>query len=196
MLEAEVRAAVVARVSDEHRQDPATLVVHELGLAQAGARIDLAVVNGRFVGWEIKTSADTLARLPHQQEVYSRVFDRVWLAADRRHIPSSLAIVPMWWGIVQAERSSDGCRLRVVRPSRLNRAVDLFWLVRLLWRDEVLAELAVLGEDCGLLRAPRDVLWDRLAGAVPGRLSRTALQARVRTRLRSREQWRAVEPRR
>ena len=33
------------------------------------------------MGWEIKTRQDTLSRLPRQEAVYSRVFDRVWLVA-------------------------------------------------------------------------------------------------------------------
>lgn len=54
-------------------------------VAPVGVRAVL-VVNGRLTGWEIKTAADSLVRLPHQQRAYSEVFDRVWLAADRRHI--------------------------------------------------------------------------------------------------------------
>lgn len=196
MQEAEVRAAVTRRVEFEHRTAPDTLVVHELGLARAGARIDIAVVNGRLTGWEIKTAADSLVRLPHQQRAYSQVFDRVWLAADRRHIQPALEMVPWWWGIVRADQTDAACVLRVVRPSRLNRDVDLLALVRLLWRDEVAEELSGLGAARTLLRAPREVLWNALAAAVPGRLSRSALQARVRLRLRSRAGWRADSPRR
>lgn len=196
VLEAEVRSAVEDRLAVEYRRDPDTRVVHELGLAQAGARIDVAVVNGRLTGWEIKTAADTLARLPHQQEAYSRVFDRVWLVADERHLDRALTVVPPWWGVARADRSDRGCVLRVVRPSRLNRGVDPGSLVRLLWRDEALGELEALGAAQGLSRAPRALVWDALAGAVPaGLLSLPALQARVRSRLRSREGWRAAAPR-
>lgn len=190
-----MRAAVARRVALEHRDLPDTLVVHELGLAIAGVRIDLAVVNGRLTGWEIKTAADSLARLPHQQHAYSQVFDRVWLAADRRHVEPALAMVPAWWGVVRADRTDAGCALRVVRPSRLNKDVDLLALVRLLWRDEVVEELSALGAEGALLRAPRDVLWQALAASVPARLSRSALQSRVRLRLRCRAGWRSGSPR-
>lgn len=196
MLEAEVRAAVEERLVAEHRRDPGTRVVHELGMTQAGARIDLAVVNGRLTGWEIKTVADTLARLPHQQEAYSRVFDRVWLVADGRHLDRALTVVPPWWGVARADPSDRGCVLRVVRTSRLNRQVDPRSLVRLLWRDETLGELVALGADRGLAGAPRTILWDALADAVPaGRLTLPRLKSRVRARLRSREGWRAAAPR-
>lgn len=190
MREADVRAAVVARVTSKHAE-PGTRIVHELSLCQAQARIDLAVVNGRLTGWEIKTAADTLGRLPVQERVYSRVFDRVWLATDLRHLDKALDLVPGWWGIVRIGERHGACWLTQVRPSRLNPGVDLDLLVKLLWREEALKELSALGLATCLDRAPRRVLWERLAGAVPSRVSKAQLQRRVRECLKVREGWRA-----
>ena len=187
--EATVRAAIEAlAANDPHYGD--TRIVHELALCQAEARVDLAAVNGWFVGWEIKTRADTLARLPRQQDVYSRVFDRVWLVADERHIGPALAMIPSWWGIMRIGDHAGACRLTLVRPSRLNRNVDVHSLIRLLWRAEAFAELESLGLANGLERSPRRVLWERLVGAVPKHLSQTQLQELVRRRLKAREGWR------
>jgi hypothetical protein len=193
--ERHVRAAVVARLAAEEARHGPTLVVHELALCQAEARVDVAAVNGRLVGFEIKTSLDTLSRLARQEAVYSRVFDRVWLVADRRHLESATVQIPDWWGILEIKAHGDDCHLRVVRGSRLNGAVDVGSLVRLLWRDEVLAELSALGLSTGLERAPRRVLWAALADAVPSRLSRPQLQRRVREVLKSRQDWRSDGPR-
>ncbi len=193
--EATVRAAVEARLVALDAHPGETLIVHELGLCQAEARVDIAAVNGLLVGWEIKTRQDTLSRLPHQQEVYSRVFDRVWLVADERHIGPALPMIPTWWGVMRIRETGQNCRLVIVRPSRLNRDVDPRSLVRLLWRVEVLAELDVLGLADGLKRAPRRVLWEALAGSVPEHISRRRLQERVRTRLKTREGWRVDRPR-
>jgi len=187
--EATVRAAVEARaVVDAHDRD--TRIVHELALCQAEARVDVAAVNGRLVGWEIKTRADTLTRLPRQQDVYSRVFDRVWLVADDRHIEPALAMIPSWWGVMRIRDQAGACRLTLVRPSRLNRSVDVHSLVRLLWRAEALAELEALGLATGLGRSPRRVVWERLAYAVPKHISRARLQERVLERLIDRDGWR------
>ncbi|MDP9410362.1 MAG: sce7726 family protein [Actinomycetota bacterium] len=193
MREAEVRAALARQIAREHADDPRTRVVHELNLSQAAARIDLAVVNGQMIGWEIKSQADNLSRLPRQQEVYSRIFDRVWLALASRHLEAAINQVPPWWGIVVADGSSGECELRVVRRSRLNRKVDPASIVRLLWRQEVLDELDKLGLAEGLHRAPRRQLWNELAGAVPRRISGTQLRAIVRERLRHRPGWRSDE---
>lgn len=191
--EAEVRAAVTRAIEREHADGPSTRVIHELDLCQAAARIDLAVVNGRMIGWEIKSQADTLARLPRQQAVYSKIFDRVWLAVAPRHLPAALEQVPPWWGVVVAEGSPGECMLRTVRHSRLNRQVDLHSLVRLLWRAEALEELDRLGLAEGMRRAPRRVLWEVLAGAVPRDISAAQLRRVVRERLRTRSGWRSDE---
>jgi len=195
MREVDARAALVERLASRHAAEAGTRIVHELSLCQAQARIDLAVVNGRLTGWEIKTAADTLGRLPLQALVYSRVFDRVWLATDVRHLDKALDLVPGWWGIVRIAERDGACRLTQVRPSRLNPDVDLGSLVRLLWRQEALEELSALGLAAGLHRAPRRVLWERLAGAVPSRASKPQLKRRVRERLKGREGWRADRPR-
>ena len=195
MRESEVRSALLQRLASQHAGERDTLVVEELGLCQAQARVDIAVVNGRLEGWEIKTVADSLARLPRQEEVYSRVFDRVWLVADARHVPDALGLIPEWWGVLRIESRDGRCDFRQVRRSLLNPAVDLTSLVRLLWREEVLAELTALGAADGLTRAPRAVLWDALASSVPSRCSTRHLQTRVREVLRSRTGWRVDAPR-
>ncbi|MFL6164289.1 MAG: sce7726 family protein [Jatrophihabitantaceae bacterium] len=193
MREMEVRAAIGARVS---RLPGPPLLVPEMALCQAEARIDLAMIYPeRLVGWEIKTGADRLSRLDNQQEVYSRVFDRIWLAADVKHLDQALAVVPDWWGIMRAESRGDVCRLVQVRPSRVNRGIDLRSLVCLLWREETLTELRALDLADGLERAPRRELWDQLAAAAPRRVSPTELRRRVRLRLMVRSGWRAGVPR-
>jgi hypothetical protein len=189
--ESDVRAAIAARVNSS---SGIRRVVPELALCQAEARIDVAVVEpARLVGWEIKTETDGLRRLPRQEEVYSRIFDRMWLAAHAKHLPAALELVPDWWGVVRVERRSTGCHLVQVRPSRLNRSVDLHALTCLLWRDEVLDELASLGLADNLTRAPKRVLWNALASAAPQRVSPTALRRRIRERLLNRRNWRSDE---
>jgi hypothetical protein len=190
LAERVVRAELAAYV--ERDCDGPFRIIHEFDLCQAEARIDVAAINGRLCGWEIKTAADTLARLPRQQEVYSRVFDRVWLVADARHLDRARALIPDWWGVIRIDPvGDDGCALRLVRRSRLNREIQPESVVRLLWRPEVMAELDDLGLAGGLERAARPVLWTALAAAVPRRISRAELQRRVRRRLMAREDWRS-----
>lgn len=185
-----MRRAVLERFGPLTAVDD-TRVIHELDLCQAEARIDVAAVNGHLTGWEIKTDRDTLVRLPRQQEVYSRIFDRVWLVAAKKHLEPAQEIIPGWWGLASVLDDHDGCSIRVARNARRNPAVDLHSLVRLLWRAEALHELEQLGLSAGYERAPRKVLWERLANAAPRSVSRTALKERVRWHLKYREGWRS-----
>lgn len=193
MREADVRAAITKRVA----QAPGpTRIVDELSLCQSEARIDLAVLQPqRLVGWEIKTGADRLDRLAEQEQVYSRVFDHVWLAADVKHLAQALDLVPAWWGVMRISGQAGACRLVQIRPARVNRSVDLRSLVCLLWRDETLAELNSLDLASRGDRAPRRDLWERLASAAPCYISRTELRRRVRHRLMARTDWRVDAPR-
>jgi hypothetical protein len=166
-------------------------MIPELALFQARARIDLAVINGRLTGWEIKTDVDSLSRLPHQASIYNRIFDEIWLAAAERHLSKAETLVPAWWGISVITTSADGfCCLSTARQSCLNPQVDLDVLVRLLWRHETLEELESLGIGGSLKRAPRTVLWQAFAEAVPSHISKRSLQERIRLRLMERPGWR------
>lgn len=190
MEEAAVRRALLARFEQPGDADH-TRVIHELDLCQAEARIDVAAVNGRLTGWEIKTDRDTLQRLPRQKDVYSRIFDRVWLVAAPKHLEPAQLILPEWWGLAAVTSTDDVYRIQIHRNARRNPSVDLHSLVRLLWRAETLEELQDLGLSSGFERAPRRILWERLAGAAPRRVSRTALKERVRWHLKNRAGWRS-----
>lgn len=190
--EAEV-SAVLQRRLRENIGYAGSRIIPELNLCQSKARIDLAAVNSRLLGWEIKTAADTLDRLPGQQEVYSRIFDRLWLVADPRHLERGIDLIPDWWGVLAISERRGQCRLIEVRRSRINRDVDLKSLVRMLWREEVLLELEALSLASGLQRAPRRELWETLANAAPKHISPTRLRHRVRIRLKDRQGWRLDE---
>jgi hypothetical protein len=193
MSEAEVRQAIVLR-SLLGQGERSIRMVPEMALCQSQARIDLAVVGDQLVGWEIKTENDNLARLQKQVEVYSRIFDRLWLAADERHLQSAASMIPSWWGIVRIVRRNDCWKLQTIRPARLNRAIDLYSLVTLLWRNEVLQELERLGLAGGRDRDPRRQLWELFSSAAPRYISRRELRSRVRLRLKERPDWRVDRP--
>jgi hypothetical protein len=71
----DVRVGLRARLSALFSHDPGTLIIEELGVMNGESRIDFAVVNGEFHGYEIKSEMDTLDRLPTQSRLYSMVFE-------------------------------------------------------------------------------------------------------------------------
>lgn len=189
MRDLDIRKALHATELAPFHNDGESVVVDELGLCQGGARVDIAVVNGALHGYEIKSERDTLERLPGQVEVYGRTLDTVDLVTSGSHLTRARAVIPPWWGIIQAVMVGGEVRLRRVRKARRNPSPDPFSVAQLLWRDEVLAILEDLGIADGLRSKPRRTLWQALAGAV----SREELNHLVRDRLKARGNWRSAE---
>ncbi len=98
-----------------------------------------------MAGFEIKTERDTLRRLPRQVQAYGRVFDTCNIVTAERHLDAALDLVPDWWGVIAYVNQDCPLAFHQVRASEANRTLDPETLVRLLWRDEVRAALALIG---------------------------------------------------
>jgi hypothetical protein len=186
--DADIRGQLYRELHHEFGADPSTRIINELGLCLGACRVDVALVNGALHGFEIKSDADTLERLPAQATVYNATLDTVTLVCHRKHYDAVVRLVPAWWGITEA-RAGDGPqgmpRLDIVRPGRLNCTLVPESVAQLLWRDEVLELLGQLGAAKGMKSQPRRILWARLASV----LSLDELRARVRQQLKSRAGW-------
>jgi len=184
----DVRRALHAQLRREHAHELSeTKFLDEVGLC-GEVRVDVTVLNGELAGYELKSARDTLRRLPTQIDVYSRVLDRATLVVADNHREGIEALLPTWWGLIVA--SSDGVTtcLEWKRRSERNPSVDPASLAQLLWRDEVLAELAARGLARGFRSKSRMLLSRRLSDA----LTLDELRALVRTRLKQRAAWRVV----
>ncbi|MBL7733679.1 MAG: sce7726 family protein [Chitinophagaceae bacterium] len=139
MLDKIVRQAFHNTVLKSAHSDLRTIVIDELGLRNGGVRADIAVVNGRLVGYEIKTEKDTLVRLPLQIQAYSEVFEKAFIILSDKHLEKASAILPDWWGIYKIKKKTDGgFTFSCIRNSRINRHQNTFTLAQLLWKREAL----------------------------------------------------------
>jgi hypothetical protein len=197
--ESQIRASLLLALRDRHGADPNTLIRQELGLCAGARRVDLAMINGELVGFEIKSDQDTLYRLAGQAEAYGQVLDRVTLVTTARYIDKAAALVPTWWGLIRADPADGSGQtptgnkdvsareavLTRVRPAALNTEQDPFAVVQLLWREEALAILRERGLHRGLERKRRWIIWQHLAEAIP----LPELRALTRDQLRARRTW-------
>lgn len=168
-------------------QDPSTLVIDELGLMQGKYRIDVAVINGRLHGYEIKSASDNLDRLAAQQASYSQIFDRMTLVADERHVARAVKIIPSWWGLIAVSMRDGQPFLNEIWPSRQNYSIEPLSLCQLLWREEALQILADLGLDHSVRTKSRKLMWQLLAAV----LTLDELRAAVSQKLKNRTGWRS-----
>tara|TARA_R110002020_G_scaffold69730_11_gene181480 strand:- start:1408 stop:2052 length:645 start_codon:yes stop_codon:yes gene_type:complete len=161
-----VREAVRASLEAAHRGEDA-VIVDELKVSLGSGRIDVAVINGRIEGYEIKSDKDSLGRLSNQARMFSAVADRMTLVVGRRHLEKASAEVPEWWSIVVCSSDKDGrVKLSRVRRGRINRMQDKTALVETLEREEIVALLASAQLDRGFRSANYRTLVDRAVASM------------------------------
>lgn len=191
MKDRDVRNAVLQKVIAEHVNDSKTLVVEELGLEHGACRVDIAVINGALHGYELKSQADTLERLPSQVESYSKVLDRATLVTAEEHLDEAISHIPNWWGIKVATVGVRGAILiDTFRPVSNNPTPSAFHIAQLLWRPEALAILESLDLEKKALRTNRAGLYTLLAQS----LGIGDLRKAVREQLKHRRNWRDRAP--
>ena len=181
--DATLRAIVKAKLTRRHADADDAFVVEELPVSRGDARVDIAVINGKIEGVELKSSLDTLDRLRRQASIYSPAMDRMTLVAAPDHIVEAVCMVPDWWSVFEAEAGSrGGIRLKRVRQGRLNPSPSARGYVGLLERDELVSLLSGHGLDRGWRSAP----WNALADRVEERLPIAAIAEGVRRMLKIR----------
>ena len=184
-----MREALLRRLRCRYEHDRGALIIEELGLRHGASRIDVAVINGRLEGFELKSAADSLQRLPSQVSIYGSVLDRATLVCDEGHLEAAMALLPFWWGVMTSKVGRrGGVRMRTVRRAKQNPTVDPLSVAKLLWRDEALHLVEQYHDANGLRSAPRRVLYEVLTSAIEA----DHLSALVRAQLRSRSAWRSA----
>lgn len=189
MRDPEIRAELHRRLRLRHGGDPDVRIVDEMGVLAGECRIDVALINGRLEGFEIKSDGDSLARLPRQAVAFGQVFDRLTMVCAERHLESALNLLPDWWGVEVVERHRTSTRIVRKRAARANPTVESQAIAQLLWRSEALAALEARDGARGLRSKPRRTLWSTLAETTP----RRELRLLVRETLRARRDWLAAE---
>ncbi|WP_405175596.1 sce7726 family protein [Paenibacillus sp. FSL H8-0261] len=185
----EIRGVLYKKIAlqEEFISDPSTILVDELDVCTGSARIDVAVVNGKLHGYEIKSERDNLDRLPSQIEYYNRVFDTLTLVTTKSHISKAREIIPKWWGIDCVNNIGQDIRIKTIRKPKDNHKVQLLDLTQLLWKDELLELLQSQGINKGVKSKTRY----QLGVIVSDKVDREIVSTFVREKLKARTVWRA-----
>lgn len=185
MHDRDVRDAILGRLNAEHADDQDTRIVEEMGIWSGSVRVDVAVINGELCGYELKSDRDTLARLPLQADIYSRVFDKMYLVVGERHAPKARRIIPRWWGVIVAKSRHGTITLSDAREAKANPTLDPVLVAQLMWKEEALAVLERHNLAKGWRSKSADAIHRRLAAS----LSAVELSDAVRSTLKARVGW-------
>ena len=171
-----------------HRDD-GSLILDELALCQGETRVDIAVLNGELVGYEIKSHSDSLVRLKRQQDLYSRILDRAVLVTSEERINDAKAIVPKWWGLFAIRSGATDHILVIHRTPKRNPNPHALSIAQLLWRNEAIELIRAKEPALRVISKPRKHLWALLVELY----SLRQLRKEVREALKRRAGWRQPE---
>jgi hypothetical protein len=97
----------------------------------------VAVTEDGLIGIEIKSDADSYARLSRQVKDYNKFYDFNTIVAGTRHAAHVHEHVPEWWGILSAELINGLIDFYVVRKPQNNPKVQGEKKITILWRPEL-----------------------------------------------------------
>ena len=86
---------------------------------------------------EIKSDADTYARLSGQVKDYDKYFDKNIVVVGTTHAMHIEEHVPVYWGIITVEEVEDALDFYIPRQPDLNPMVKIKKKMQILWRPEL-----------------------------------------------------------
>jgi hypothetical protein len=189
LTELELRAALRERLRPCLTEG--VQIIEELGIERGSARIDLAIVKGALIGYEIKSDYDSLDRLANQMHAYHRVFDELSIVTTPQFVPQVEQLLPLWWGILQAVCDDSGVViLELIRAPSANPRQEALSVLSLLWRDEAVALVDQHSTTKAKSKSTRAMLYEQLAGLA----DLSTVRDWVSNALRQREEWRTPAP--
>ncbi len=168
----------------QFRNDGHSKVVPEMKIPVAGARIDIAVINGSFHGYEIKGASDTLRRLPNQLIAYSYIFDYLTIVTEEKHYKKVIDLVPEWIAVAICEVNDGVPHFIVKRHCSPNQNKQKFHIAKLLWHDELVEVLVEQNISCK--KQSRNWI---LCETLSANLELDVLSEIVREKIKNREGW-------
>lgn len=111
-------------------------IIEEKQMGKSRADV-VMVIPGAITGIEIKSDADTYARLKRQVKDYNQYFDRNYIVAGSTHGMHIEEHVPDWWGIITVELIGSEVDFYLLREARDNPKVNWKKKLSLLWRPEL-----------------------------------------------------------
>lgn len=113
-------------------------VIEEKTIGKSRADVFM-VLPGAIWGLEIKSDADTYARLARQVKDYDKFFDRNLVVVGTSHAMHIEEHVPAHWGIITVDQTETGPDFYLLRQPSDGTKVTWERKLALLWRPELVA---------------------------------------------------------
>ena len=114
-------------------------IIEEKQIAKSRADVML-VLEEKLIGVEIKSDADTYARLARQVKDYNKFFDYNYVVVGSSHSKHIEEHVPEYWGIIEAISKEESVEFNVLREPEINKRAQRTYKMKrklsILWRPE------------------------------------------------------------
>lgn len=137
-----------------------------MGRSRADA---VMVVLDALYGIEIKSDADTYARLGRQVEDYDLYYDYNIIVAGTSHAVHIKEHVPEWWGIITVEQEGADVDFYFLRRPQKNPKMDWGHKIEILWRPE-LAHIQELNGMYAYKNKSKRFVADKIVETVPAEI--------------------------
>ncbi|HBO1307400.1 sce7726 family protein [Pseudomonas aeruginosa] len=134
--EKDIKAALIDWLYNKGQIQDA-VIINEMVVANWSRRADIAVANGKLYAYEIKSSADTLKRLPGQVDLFSSHFDKVTVVAAAKFIPKILESYPSHIGVLEVTDEGGAAKIKQIRAGRLNETRNTAILADFLTKTDI-----------------------------------------------------------
>ena len=111
-------------------------ILEEKMMGRSRADVVMVTETGLY-GIEIKSDADSYARLSRQIKDYDKYYDYNIAVVGTTHAGSIKEHVPEWWGVITVEEVDGVLDFYYYRKPEKNQKVDMKQKISILWRPEL-----------------------------------------------------------
>lgn len=103
-----------------------------------GSRADvIGVIDGRLIGFEIKSDSDSYTRLKTQTRDYDEFCDVNYLVIGKTHQKYAHNHIPPYWGIICVYEEENEIKVELIQIPGENPKVSMKKQIEFLWRPEL-----------------------------------------------------------
>lgn len=162
LYDKEIREALFDFLDETYRKNR---IIEEKQIGKSRADVVMVIPNA-VVGIEIKSDADTYARLKRQVRDYNKYFDYNYVVVGSTHGLHIAEHVPKCWGIITVEEIGDAVDFYLVREATNNPKVQWKRKLSMLWRPE-LAHIQELNHMYKYKQKSKEFVIDKILEVVP-----------------------------
>lgn len=141
-------------------------IIEEKQMGKSRADVVMVAVDAVY-GIEIKSDADTYARLERQVKDYDLFYDYNYAVVGTSHAAHIREHVPEWWGVITVEETAQGIDFYVFRKPQKNPKRKMEKKLALLWRPE-LAHIQELNGMAKYKEKSKKFVMGKILEKVPG----------------------------